>query len=271
MSYVINPLGRFMRSFCVPVACVFVAALTAKADLIPVQQRQGAMHGFLVLRSAEGKIIATGDEVNIMVGSAEVHSRLTFHFRDGSIDDETAVFRQTSSFQLVSDHHIQKGPSFPEPQDVTVNVPKGLVTWREHKDGEEKVTTEKMELPPDLVNGMVSLIVQNFPKDRTEMKFSYLAGSGKPRVVKLSVKPEGTDMCRIGGVNRSSERFNIHIEIGGVAGAVAPIVGKQPADMKVWSLKGEAPTFLKMEGALYLKGPIWSMELASPVWPKLAP
>jgi hypothetical protein len=152
-----------------------------------------------------------------------------------------------------------------------VNVPKGLVTWREHKDGEEKVTTEKLQLPPDLVNGMISLVVQNFPKAKTEMKCSYLAGSTKPRVVTLSIKPDGEDMCRIGGANRRSERFNIHIEIGGIAGAIAPVVGKQPADIKIWALKGDAPTFLKMEGALYLKGPIWSMELAAPVWPKLGP
>jgi hypothetical protein len=235
--------------------------------MIPVQQRQGGMHGFLVLRSPEGKIIATGDEVNVVKGD-EVHSRLTFHFRDGSIDDEIAVFKQTSTFQLLSDHHIQKGPSYPEPENVSVDVRSGKVTWRESKSGEEKTTTERMDIPPDLANGMISLIVQNFPKDKAEMKLSYLAGSSKPRVVQLSVKPDGEDRCRIGGVSRTAERFNVHVEIGGIAGVVAPIVGKQPTDTKLWVLKGEAPTFLKMEGALYLKGPIWSMELASPVWPK---
>jgi hypothetical protein len=249
---------------------MLLLGLSTKAEMIPVQQRQGAMHGFLVLRSPEGKIIATGDQVNVVKGN-EVHSRLTFHFHDGSVDDETSVFKQTSTFQLISDHHVQKGPSFPEPQNVSVDVQSGKVTWRESKDGKEKVTTERMDVPPDLANGMISLIVQNFPKDKTEMKVSYLAVSSKPRVVKLSVKPDGEDSCRIGGVRRASERFNVHVEIGGIAGVVAPVVGKQPADTKLWVLKGEAPTFLKMEGALYLKGPIWAMELASPVWPKTTP
>ena len=259
-----------MRSFSLASVCVLLAGLNLHSEMIPVMQRQGAMHGFLVLRSPEGKIIATGDQVNAVKGN-EVHSRLTFHFRDGSIDDETSVFRQTSTFQLLSDHHVQKGPSFPEPQNVSVDVQSGKVTWRESKDGKEKVTTERMDVPPDLANGMISLIVQNFPKNTTEMKASYLAVSSKPRVVKLSVKPDGEDTCHIGGISRKSERFNIHVEIGGIAGVVAPMVGKQPADTKVWVLKGEAPAFLKMEGALYLKGPIWAMELASPVWPKVTP
>jgi hypothetical protein len=259
-----------MRSFSPISLCLLLAGLNLHSEMIPVMQRQGAMHGFLVLRSADGKIIATGDQVNVVKGN-EVHSRLTFHFRDGSIDDETSVFRQASTFQLLSDHHIQKGPSFPEPQNVSVDVQSGKVTWRESKDGKEKVTTERMDVPPDLANGMISLIVQNFPKDKAEMKLSYLAVSSKPRVVQLSVKPDGEDACHIGGARRASERFNVHVEIGGIAGAIAPIVGKQPADTKLWVLKGEAPTFLKMEGALYLKGPIWAMELTSPVWSKVTP
>jgi len=53
----------------------------------------------------------------------------------------------------------------------------------------------------------------------------------------------------------------------GVAGVVAPIVRKQPPDIHVWILGGEAPAFVKSEGPLYLGGPIWRIELVSPVWP----
>jgi hypothetical protein len=170
----------------------------------------------------------------------------------------------------VSDHHVQKGPSFPDPLDLAVNVPKGTVTWRERKDGREEVKTEQMQLPPDLANGMMSLVVENFPKQTSEMKVSYLAGTSKPRVVQLSVKPDGEDRFEIGGVSRRANRFNIHTELGGMAGVVAPMIGKQPSDIKVWIVPGEVPAFLKMEGALYLKGPTWTMQLASPVWPEAA-
>ena len=39
-------------------------------------------------------------------------------------------------------------------------------------------------------------------------------------------------------------------------------------DIHVWVLGGEAPAFVKMEGPLFCGGPIWRIELASPVWPK---
>ena len=36
----------------------------------------------------------------------------------------------------------------------------------------------------------------------------------------------------------------------------------------VWILEGEAPAFVKSEGPLYFGGPVWRIELTSPVWPK---
>jgi hypothetical protein len=45
----------------------------------------------------------------------EVTMCLTHHFVDGSIDDETATYRQQGTFRLVRNHHIQSGPFFPKP------------------------------------------------------------------------------------------------------------------------------------------------------------
>jgi len=238
----------------------------ALADPVPARHKQGSIHGFLLLKSAEGKVIAVGDQINVAHGG-QVHSRLVFHFRDGSIDDETTVFRQGKVIQLVSDHHIQRGPSFPEPLDVTVNVAAKQVTWHEIKDGKDEVKIEQMDIPPDLANGLMSFILENFPEKATEMKVSYIAGGSKPRLVKLAIKRGDDDRFRIGGTSRRAGVFNIHIELGGVAGVVAPVIGKQPSDIKVWVMDGEVPTFLRLEGALYQKGPIWTMVLTSPVWP----
>jgi len=41
-----------------------------------------------------------------------VTSRTLFHFKDGSINDETTVFGKRHTFQLISDHRSQKGSSF---------------------------------------------------------------------------------------------------------------------------------------------------------------
>ena len=55
--------------------------------------------------------------------------------------------------------------------------------------------------------------------------------------------------------------------IGGIAGWIAPLLGKEPPNIHVWILRGKAPAFVKSEGPLYNGGPIWRIELTSPVWP----
>jgi hypothetical protein len=260
---------RILRSISGYLTISLVVSVTAPVPLsanpTPVLQKQGSQRGFLLLRSADGVIIAVGDQVNVVRGNS-VHSRLIFHFRDGSIDEEVTVFRQASTFQLVRDHHVQKGPSFPQPLDVTIEMKSGQVTWHDLKNGKDEVKTEHMDLPPDLSNGLMSLIVQNFPAKATEMKVSYLAGGSKPRIVRLIVKPDGQRVFRLGGSSRRANQFKVHIEIGGVAGVIAPVVGKQMPDIEMWVSDGEVPTFLRMEGPLYEQGPIWTMELTVPTW-----
>jgi hypothetical protein len=246
--------------------CCFATSVLASGETVSARRKQGSSHGFLLLKSADGKIIAVGDQITVTHGDG-VRSRLVFRFRDGSVDDETTVFRQGTVLALVSDHHIQRGPSFKEPLNMTVNVAAQQVTWHEMKDGKDEVETQHMDMPPDLANGLVSPILENFPAKTTEMKVSYIAGGSKPRLVKLAITRGDEDRFRVGGTNRRAGVFNIHIEIGGVAGAVAPVIGKQPSDIKVWVMDGEVPTFLKMVGALYQRGPIWTMVLTSPSWP----
>ncbi len=244
---------------------VVIAATSAgaAADPVPATYKQGSLHGFLLLKNSAGKVIAVGDETNVVRGN-EVHAELLFHFRDGSIDDEVTDYRQGEVFELIRDHHVQKGPSFPKPLDMTIDVAAGDVTWEETKDGKSDTKTQHMDLPGDLVNGLLGLMVQNFPEKTDELKVSYLAFDSSPRVVGFTVTPRGEDRARVGGGARKANRYNIHIEIGGLAGVIAPIIGKKPADMQMWAMGGDAPLFIGMQGALYPQGPIWTMGLVSP-------
>lgn len=95
------------------VALIFSAwQPAAQADPVPVRFTRGTIHGLLELRSEDGRVVASGDMVQVAHGS-QITAQLTFHFKDGSIDDETTVYSQRRIFQLITDHHIQKGPSFP--------------------------------------------------------------------------------------------------------------------------------------------------------------
>jgi hypothetical protein len=95
-----------------------------------------------------------------------------------------------------------------------------------------------------------------------------VAATPKPRLVKLAITPQGEEPFSLGGSERRAMHYVMKVEIGGVAGVIAPLLGKQPPDIHVWILGGEAPAFIKTEGPLYYGGPSWRIELASPVWPR---
>ncbi len=233
-----------------------------------VVRSQGTAHGFLTLKTLDGKLLATGDLVQVGHGD-RVTSRLTFRFRDGSVEDETTVFTQRRTFQLVSDRMVQRGPTFPDPMDALV-LAKGGVTIRtlgkKDKDDKDKVETTHMDLPPDTSNGMVFNLMMNIPPQTTETKIAMVAPMGKGRLVHLSIKPDGEEPFTVGGTRRMATMYRIHIELDGVIGVVAPIIGKQPEDIRVWMLGGDAPAILKVEGQMYEGGPIWRMETVAGVF-----
>jgi hypothetical protein len=252
-----------------PITLLLVVALqlTAKADPVPVRAVEGTIHGLLELRSEDGQVIASGDVLRVLRGN-RVTSRTLFRFKDGSIDDETTVFSQLHTFQLISDHHIQKGPSFPHPMDVLIDVHTGEVTVRSTgKDGKEEVRTDHLDLPSDLANGMVPVVVENMHPNAPATTVSMVVATPKPRLVKLVISSVGEDKYLVAGTSRKAMHYDIKIDLGGVAGVVAPIIGKAPPDIQIWTIGGEATTFARERGPLYAEGPMMTIQLASPTWP----
>ena len=261
-----NSLSQRLRcwSLMAVLSCSFQSGTLGEP--IPVRHLEGTVHGFLALRTKEGHVIAVGDLFQIIRGD-RVTSRLVFHFKDGSVDDETAVFTQRGNFQLITDRHIQKGPFFPHPMDLSIDRRSGQVRVSSTgKDGKQEVKTEHLDLPPDLYNGMVFAIVKNIQPETPETKVSMVVAAPKPRLVKLAISPHGEERFSLIGSQRKSTRFEIKIELGGVAGVVAPLIGKQPPDIQIWIVGGQAPAFVREEGPLYQGGPILSIQLTSPVW-----
>jgi hypothetical protein len=126
--------------------------------------------------------------------------------------------------------------------------------------------TDRLDLPPDLANGMVLTLLKNMRPDASQMTVSMVASTPKPRLVKLAITSQGEEPFSIGNSSRKATHYVVKVEIGGAAGLVAPLLGKQPPDTHVWVLGGEAPAFVKSEGPLFFGGPVWRIELASPVW-----
>ncbi len=260
------------RQFAAAVTAVLaLAAATPTAEPVPVRYAEGLVHGFLTLRTLDGTLIANGDLIQSARGS-RVTSRLVFHFKDGSLLDETAVFSQRGHFRLITDRIIQKGPAFPRPLEMTIDREAGRVVVRHRDDdGTTKVEDERMELPDDLANGLVLVLLKNISPASPPKSLSMIAATPKPRLVKLAIEPAGRERFSTGTLARNANRYVVKIEIGGLAGLVAPLLGKQPPDSHVWILGGDAPAFVKFEGPMTLGAPPWRIELASPVWQAAPP
>ncbi len=114
---------------------------------------------------------------------------------------------------------------------------------------------------------MVPVLLKNLGPGSQSVELSMVVATPKPILVKLLVTPQGEDSFVTGGARHKATRFNIKVDIGGLRGVVAPLLGKQPPDTQVWVLPGSFPTFVKSEGPLFEGGPIWRTELVSPAWP----
>jgi hypothetical protein len=261
-----NFIAQRLLSYSLIPLLAFVCQPRAHADPTPVRHPQGTLHGFLELRSDDGHIIASGDVIQVLHGD-RVTSETLFHFKDGSIDDEITVFSQRHTLQLISDHHVQKGPSFPHPMDVLIDAHSGQVTVRTTgKDGKDEATTDHLDLPPDLSNGLIPLVLENLRPNASDTSVSMVVATPKPRLVKLVISNRGDDTCSVVGVRRKAIHYEIKIELGGVAGVIAPLIGKAPPNIQLWVIGGEAPTFIKEQGPIYPEGPLMTIQLASPAW-----
>jgi hypothetical protein len=259
-------LGRFW--FWLLAALLICAGpfqiVTATGEEVPVRHMEGLMHGFLALRTLDGKRLADGEMTQVAEGD-RVTSRLIFRFKDGSVYDDTTIFSQRGAFRLLSDHLLQRGPSFKQPMETSVEASSGQIIVRyKDQDGKQKILKERRDLPSDVANGLLFTLVKHVQPNVPQTTVSVVATTPKPRVVKLEILPDGKKAMASGNTKHETVRYVVKVRIGGVAGLVAPLLGKQPPDTHVWVLTGDAPAFVKLEGPLYAGGPVWRIELATP-------
>jgi len=236
----------------------------AHGEQVKVLHPQGCAHGFIEVTTTDGTRIAVGDLLQ-RVRDNVVSSELVIHFFDGSLDDETTNYSQRGLFRFISDHHVQRGPSFPQPIDVTIDARSSRITT---VGPAGEVKRMHFEMPPDTYNGLASTLLMNVSPAMPEPTIAVVVSGDTPRIVHLSMKKSGEAPFTLGGTPRTATEYVVHIELGGVAGVVAPIVGKQPLDYHVLILGGADPAFIREEGQLYQGGPVWRIQQVSAVFPK---
>jgi hypothetical protein len=245
---------------------VFAFSILVGAEPIAARHPEGTLHGFLALTTDQGQVLADGDVVEIVRGD-RVTSHVTFHFKDGSLDEETTVYTQRGVFRLISDRHIQRGPFFPHPLDMTIDVARGVVVTRSPgKDGKDEVASDRIKMPTDLYNGLVTAVVKNVSPDAGETKVAMIVATPKPRLVTLDILPQAPATFYRAGFPHKAAVYQIKIELGGIAGVVAPVIGKQPPDIYVSIESGQVPAFLRETGPLYEGGAVLTISLIGPTW-----
>jgi hypothetical protein len=255
-----------LRSKLFPLIAIWIVIIQAgglAAEQITVRHTEGVTLGFLVLRNADGEALAYGDWKQVVKPDGLVVGDLRFQFKDGSLYEEITKFTQRGKFRLVSDQVVQKGPSFKEQSESWIDVETGNITVRMNEKGKEKTTTNHLDLPDDVSNGLVFVLLKNVDPS-AETTVSFVAASSKPRVVKWNISPGPEKTIKIGWMTRKAQHYVVKTKIQGPAGAIAPLVGKQPPDIHVWLVKSEAPTFVEFEGPLSQDTPVWHIELTAP-------
>ena len=130
-----------MTSLCSVMICTagfLLPVFAGNAEPVPVRHVQGYLHGFVVLKDLDDKVLASGD-VTQTPGANRVTTILSLHFKDGSLYQETSVFSQRRVFQLLTYKQVQKGPSFKTQQTLNVDTSTGKVNIQyTDKDGAVK-------------------------------------------------------------------------------------------------------------------------------------
>jgi len=228
----------------------------AAAEPVAVRYTEGVMRGFPVLRSQDGEKLARGELIQVAQGDV-VESRLTFHFKDGSLYDEHVVFSQANVFALQRYHIVQRGPSFPESIDARVDRASGRyhVRYKGDEDSPEEKLDGHFTMPADAYNGLLSTLMKNLTAERSTT-VQIIAFTPKPQLVKVLLKPAAQDLVQVNDAAVATTRFLVEPQLGLFA---ALLVGDIPS-VTCWIVGGPAPAFLRFEGPLYFMGPIWRID-----------
>jgi hypothetical protein len=194
---------------------VLGAALgTPEAAPIPVRFAEGVTHGFLLLRSLDGALLATGDLLQVARGG-DVDKRMVFHFKDSSVFEESVTFTQQAVYTMLSYRLLQRGPMFAEDVEISLERATGKysVKTKSHKDGKEETLEGTLDLPPDVYNGMIFNVVKDLPSGTGET-VHYVAFTPTPRLIQLELAPAGEQKVLVGELAKTAVHYVLKPRLG---------------------------------------------------------
>ena len=144
-----------------------------------------------------------------------VESHLVFNFKDGSLHDEKVAFSQQRVFTMLRYHLVQRGPSFPDQIDVSID--RGTAEYKVRspagKDGKEKVLTGHFDLPNDVYNGMFVVVLKNLLKE-AHATVNVLAFTPSPEAIPLQLRFVGEQTVHIADLSSRAMHYVFKPQIG---------------------------------------------------------
>jgi hypothetical protein len=263
------PIPAWTKAATLGLLCFAPASLDPSqltAAQIPVRFAEGVAHGFLLLRSMDGALLATGDLLQI-ARDGEVEKRMVFHFEDGSEYEESVVFTERDLYSMRSYRLSQRGPAFADEMEISLERATGKwrVTTRARSDGRERTLEGALELPPDVYNGLILTVAKDLPRGAKET-VHYVAFTPEPRIIEIGIAPAGEQKVLVGRLAKTAIHYVLKPQLGIFLKVFATLLGRAPPDEHIWFVPDDVPAFVRFEGPLYPAGPIWRIELASPRW-----
>ena len=232
-------------------------------DAAPVEVRlpQGPTRGFLSIRSAaDGRRLGHGELVQTVRGDV-LDNHLVLRFDDGSIHDETTTYSQRGVLRLDAYRFTQRGPSFPG-AEISFDRASGRyqARVRAQASAADEVASGAFDMPADLYNGMGLTLLKNLPPGRP-VTAQLAVFTPKLRLLRMTLQREGEDRVMFGGEAKQATRYLVTLDIEGLTGVVAWLLDRTPPDLRYWLVPGPVPAFARFQGPMFLKGPVWRIEL----------
>lgn len=256
-----------MAMISTTIVAVLLLALPIGAAPVPVRYLEGTLHGFVVVRTANGSAVASGDLFQVNKGE-DIQSRMVFRFKDGSIDDETVTYTQRRVFTMQSYQLVRNGPAFADDMEISLKRSGTYrVKTKGRKDGKVDVIDGRLDLHPDVYNGMVIVVVRNLP-EAAGGTVHFVAFTPKPRLMELQIIPESQEKVRVGEGIAKTTRYLLKPRLGWWLELAAKLLGKLPPDSHAWITHDAVAAFLRADEPLSESGPIYRIELTAPRWPE---
>ncbi|MEO6306577.1 MAG: hypothetical protein ABIO96_00935 [Nitrospiraceae bacterium] len=262
-------VGHRASGACIVVIMTLVALVSTPVNAGPIAVRfpEGMTHGFLLVRSLSGALLGQGEMTQVLKEGDLVESRLVFRFKDGSLHDEKVAFSQQRVFTMISYRLVQRGPSFPDQIDISIDRGTAEYTVRSQagENGKEEVLTGHVDLPKDVYNGMLITMSKNLQKGADET-VSVLAFTPSPQVIKVQLRAIDEQPVQLGELSSKATQYVFTPQLGVIKEFFGKAIGKLPAQFHYtcWIMVDAPPSFVQFEGPLQLMGPIMRIELVSP-------